>query len=103
MGQHVNDDTVSGLLVLLRGRYGHVFRLALALPVGQSFGCLGIAALHRADYVVAYTHQSKTLLGRELADGIALDGAVSEIEFCYHIVLLLLIIYLYYYRRLTTP
>ena len=93
MGQHVNDDTVSGLLVLLRGRYGHVFGIALAVPVGQSFGCLGIAALHRADYVVADTHQAKTLLGRELADGIALDGAVSEIEFCDHIVLILFVFF----------
>ena len=79
MGQHVNDYTVSGLLILLRGRYGHVFGIALSVPVGQSLGGLGIAALHRADYVVADTHQTKTLLGRELADGIALDGAVSEI------------------------
>ena len=77
--------------------------LPLPFQSGSRFGCLGIAALHRADYVVADTHQAKTLLGRELADGIALDGAVSEIEFCDHIVLLLLIIYLYYYRRLSPP
>ena len=42
---------------------------------------------------VAYTHQAKTLLGRELSDGIALDGVVSEIEFCDHIVLVSLYIY----------
>ena len=41
--------------------------------------------------VVADTHQAKTLLGRELADGIALDGVVSEIEFCYHIVIAVII------------
>ena len=69
--------------------------LPLPLQSGSRFGCLCIAALHRADYVVAYTHQAKTLLGRELADGIALDGVVSEIEFCDHIVLVLFIFYHY--------
>ena len=49
--------------------------------------------LHRADYVVADTHQAKTLLWRELADGIALDGVVSEIEFCDHIVLVLVVFF----------
>ena len=29
----------------------------------------------------------------QLADGIALDGAVSEIEFCNHIVLVLFVFY----------
>ena len=81
------------------GRYSFCGIYAAALLKHTVIGW----CLHHADYVVADTHQAKTLLGRELADGIALDGVVSEIEFCDHIVLVLLIIYLYYYWRLSTP
>lgn len=80
---------------MLGGRYRHVFRLALAFPIGHTLGCLSIAALHGADYVVANTHQSETLLGCELADGIALDGAVGEVEFCNHIFFALFVFYHY--------
>ena len=68
------------LLVLLTGRDYHFVAFALAVE-GFLFRH---GALHGADGVVPHAHQAETLLWRELAYGIALDGAVGEVEFCYH-------------------
>ena len=56
---------------------------------------MGITALHGADYVVSNAHQTETLFRCELADGIALDGTVGEVEFCDHIIFALFVFYHY--------
>lgn len=86
--KHVNTNRISCLLVLLGGRYKHILCLSLALVAGNSFCCLGIGTLHRADHIISHTHESETLEGCKLSDGIRLNGLILEIEFCYHFVLL---------------
>lgn len=84
--EHIYHDRISSLLVLLTSRYRHILCLSLALIASYSLGCLGIGTLHHADHIITHTHESETLKGCQLSDGIRLDGLIFKVEFCYHFV-----------------